>query len=366
MVSIAKADAWTAADAVASPRSAPRNNFNLLRLIAATLVIVSHGFVMRRYHGYYHEDDLSDVAVLGWIAVNMFFVMSGFLIANSIAKNADIRRYITNRALRIYPGLLACTVITILLVGVLFRPKAFLSYIVDPSTLQFFIGNVSAVWIQYDLPHIFATNAYAGVVNGSLWSLQFEVGCYLIVVGLLAVGALDTARRRAALIVILLTLYATGGLLMAAGCFPHSTTLNKMHRLGFCFALGGAYACAGEAVRVRAWHIACAGAVLALSYFTPLDVVRDTAASVTIALATFWAARLDWPLLVRLRGLPDWSYGVYIYAWPIQQLLLYFAPGLTIAEHIAAAVLLTLPVAACSWNLVEKPALALKRRPSAA
>lgn len=336
------------------------NNFNLLRLVAASLVIVSHSFGLRHPPGFYGENSILNSQIFGWAAVNVFFVMSGYLIAKAAWRDPDPVRFIRNRVLRIYPGLIVCTLLSVLILGLIFRPAGLAGYLGQSATLRFLIGNASAVWPQYTLPGVFTANAYADGVNGSLWSLRFEILCYAAVAVLLVTGALARPRLVVLLFGGLLALYVGGAVLAALGHFPHSSTLRDLHRLVPCFGLGAAYAFLDRRVRIRAWHVVLAGAGFALSCAVPVPALQAACATLALALATFWFAFLQYPWLSRFRTGPDWSYGVYIYAFPIQQLLMAFLPGLHPAVHCVAAFGLVLIPASLSWHFIEKPALALK------
>jgi peptidoglycan/LPS O-acetylase OafA/YrhL len=213
-----------------------------LRLIAASLVIISHAYGLSHPVGYYDEDKIFNSQGIGWAAVNIFFIMSGYLIGKSVFKNPNVWRFCKNRALRIYPGLIFCTLVSVIFLGIVFRSGDFIHYAASVETLKFTLGNSTAILIQFFLPGVFVHNVYPGAVNGSLWSLPFELGCYAIVGGLLATGILRSPKTRLAAFLALLVFYVGGSVLIATGHFPHSSTLNKLHRLTICFGLGMFYA----------------------------------------------------------------------------------------------------------------------------
>jgi peptidoglycan/LPS O-acetylase OafA/YrhL len=338
------------------------NNFNLLRWVAAVLVILSHAYGLRHPAGFYPRAALLSSQGLGWAAVNVFFVMSGYLIAGAAQRDPDPLRFLRNRALRIYPGLIVCTAMSVLTLGLVFHPDDMPRFLGSGETLTFLLGNASAVAPHYTLPGVFAANPYAGVVNGSLWSLPFEVVCYGAAALLLAGGVLTRRRLRALTFGLAIGGHVAGLAAMMLGRFPSSTTLHEMHRLGICFVLGMAFAYTDTARQVRLWQVLAAVGVFALSTLTTVPALHAAAATAALILTIFWLGFLRRPWLTRLRGLPDWSYGVYIYAFPIQQGLIAAWPDLPPLLHAAIAFGLTLIPAALSWRLIQRPALALKRQ----
>ncbi|MGY4343628.1 peptidoglycan/LPS O-acetylase OafA/YrhL [Bradyrhizobium sp. GM7.3] len=129
---------------------------------------------------------------MGGLGVISFFVISGFFISQSFENNS-VLRFCMARLLRIYPGLLVVLLFTVLVIGPLFTRLSIRDYLTDANTISYVPHNLSLKWLQYDLPGVFATNPYPAAINGSLWSLFYEVACYGIVV---AVGALGISRRR--------------------------------------------------------------------------------------------------------------------------------------------------------------------------
>ena len=336
------------------------NNFNLLRLLAATLVIFSHSYMLRSPAGTLKETYLLNSAGVGWAAVNIFFVMSGYLIARSLKRTSGIRRFAINRILRIYPGLFICVVVTTLTLGLVYRRADFFDYITSHQTILFMLGNISALSVKFYLPGVFEHNIYVGAVDGSLWSLPFEISCYVIIAFAAFSGMLTNVSRRLIIFSFFALFYVIGGFLIETGRFPHSVSLGFMHRLTICFSLGALYANISPRLHIRWWHLCIAAVAFSLSCLSPILFFRCSVATLSLSLFVFWAAFLQHPFLQRLRDLPDWSYGLYIYAFPIQQLLLAFWPGLSLNEHFCVALLATSVPASLSWHFIEKPALRLK------
>jgi peptidoglycan/LPS O-acetylase OafA/YrhL len=134
-----------------------------------------------------------------------------------------------------------------------------------------------------------------------------------------------------------------------------------MGRLGFCFFIGMLFAQVQDRISLRFWHVALAAAAAALLLNTPL---RLQAVSAALAMLVLWLAFVRSAPLRALSNLPDYSYGIYIYAFFIQQIVQLHLPQWPTLAKAALAFVTVLPVAALSWHLVEKPALSLKKRRS--
>jgi peptidoglycan/LPS O-acetylase OafA/YrhL len=164
---------------VDSERSAraSKNNFDLIRLLAAIGVLVSHAFSLAGAG----EPMIAGVTV-GTLGVYVFFVISGYLILKSWTFDPRVSAFLVKRCLRIFPGLLGAVLFTALVVGPLSTSHTLSSYFTDPQTAQFIGGALVLFAPQGTLPGVFAHNPFGGVINGSLWSLTYEFALYLMVV----------------------------------------------------------------------------------------------------------------------------------------------------------------------------------------
>jgi len=150
-----------------------RNNFDLLRLIAALQVVLTHVYshvlVAHNYQNKY--TDMVFELIKNIPGVPIFFLISGFLISLSYEKNSSLRDYITNRVLRIYPGLYLNIFIGILIVYFLgfvtFNTQFFTWLFAQLTIFQFY---------NIDMFREYGT----GVVNGSLWTISIELTFYIV------------------------------------------------------------------------------------------------------------------------------------------------------------------------------------------
>lgn len=329
-----------------------RNNFTALRLLAASAVIVSHAGM--QVTGVGEDQALARTLVLslGAHAVDLFFMLSGLTLAHSLAVRPDLRRFATRRALRIFPGLVACALAVAFLVGPAVTTRDVVGYLLSPGPYLYVLKTVSLATGDARLPGVFENLPDAGRMNLSVWTLKYEAAVY---VGLAALFLLGRLKRGAAgpLLAALLA-----GLVAASFLAPRSeaeiTPAFHAVRLATCFYAGvGLYALRDQ---VRLDPVTGL-AVLALffgSIGTPMERVASYAltAGLIVGLGAVPLGRAR-----EVLNRDDISYGTYLWGWPVSQLLLTALSGLG-PVGLAA---LTLPFAwglgLLSWRLVERPAM---------
>lgn len=336
------------------------NNFYLVRIALAARVIFGHAFVLGGVS--VQKGDPTFGAIYNSLGVNGFFVVSGFLVTRSLLSSRSLVDYAAARTLRILPALwvmLALTTLAVLVWGT--APWARESDETWTSALSYLARNMSVALVSYQIHGVFDGMANSAV-NGSIWSLRFEVFCY-IVLGLFA--ALGIAKRRILMLAIAVALVA--GFLTFGGNEHLSFFSKRFLRLGALFFMGSAMALYPEKLRVNAWFgLALTVAAWAIgSAVGVLDLVYVAFGYLLICVAYSKA-----PVLRRITrtieapgiGKPDLSYGIFLYSFPIQQLLYYnhLTPGpLT---NILATIVLATICAYLSSEFVEKPTARLRQR----
>jgi len=341
------------------------NNFDFLHFALAALVVFSHSFPLLQ------GNDSNEPLVqatgqlsLGMLAVNWFFVLSGFLITHSWLHKRDVRDYFRKRILRIFPAFVVAALFCVFVVGPLGSGDA-VTYLKKLNPAEFL--TMTALLRGYTAPGIFTSLPFPNAVNGSLWTVQGEFWCYLLVALLGFVGAF----RRGVFPVVALT----GATLL------YSVQLWQGWEMG----LGKAeqfIAGPQEWPRLLSYYLA--GVVFYLYRDRiPLNVWGAIAASVIVLISAVFGAVVNLTLLVfgtyvlfyiafhsriNLRGFGrygDFSYGLYLYSFPIQQLLVQQCHTLKAPFSLFLLALpLTIGIAVCSWYFVEKPFLRRKRRSS--
>lgn len=336
------------------------NNLNLIRMLAASAVLVSHAWPLTFGPG--AREPLSRLTghSLGTLSVYVFFLISGFLIAASFERRPHPREFLAARALRLMPGLVTSLLVVAFLLGPWVSTLGAGDYLAHPRTWRFLVANTALVQPQYTLPGVFESNPYP-TVQGSIWTLIHEVLCYL---ALLGAGLAGLLRGRGVAVLVLLY----GAAWAVALLWPEVLLWKTQALLGLSlpFFVGSMGWLARERLTLRGLGMAVP--VLALAWAAargtqlafPLLILLLGAATAWAAYVPGHGARSRW--LHRYNRLGDYSYGTYIYAFPIQGLVVWAWAPATPALHIALALPLTLLLAIPSWHLVEHPALALLRR----
>ena len=325
-----------------------------MRLFAASLVVYSHSFVLLG-----QPDPGMLWQTPGAIGVYVFFAISGYLIAQSWDSDPHLGRFLTRRALRILPGLAVCILISVVLLGPALTQLPISDYFRHDQTWHY-LRNI-ALNVSYHLPGVFGTNPFPHAVNGSLWSLPVEFSLYLLVA---IVGISASANRWVWLLIFTLVaaachfyVYQNPGLVAVYGMDTSQLAIS-----GIYFVAGACF----HKFRV-ARFFSVSSVVLALVVLQALmawPATDRTASWILLPWITLGFGLAFSGLLNKLVRFGDFSYGVYIYAFPVQQTIVHLYPNIDQPTFLVASFAAAYLCAALSWNLIEKPALRLKpRRP---
>jgi peptidoglycan/LPS O-acetylase OafA/YrhL len=327
------------------------NNLNLIRMVAASAVLVSHAFPITLGRGAEEPLELLTGMSLGGLAVAVFFALSGLLISRSFDRRPSMTRFVIARILRLFPGLLVVLMITVL-AGAMLTTLDLKDYFTNLKTLAYVPRNLSLMFLQYPLPGVFADNPYPDAINGSLWTLFYEVLCYGGVVGIGLIGVLRRQWAFAAFFAAVAALFVWGlGWAPAGGLAARA---DQLIQLGFPFALGIA-AYVWRARVLLDWRMAAALWLACVpAYATqvmPFFVI--VALCYSVALLAF----VPKGALLQYNRIGDYSYGMYIYAFPVQQLNASLWPESGPYLNMLQSFPIVLGLACLSWHLVEKRAL---------
>lgn len=339
------------------------NNFNLLRFMAAMMVLYSHSFALAL--GASGAEPWIDWGVTpGSVAVDIFFVTSGFLVTGSLIARKDLCSFVKARALRIYPALLVVAALTIFGFGAYFTTLTFHDYLFDAETIKYALRNATLfAGCCGHLPHVFDDNPIAGAINGSLWTMPWEVRMYALLLGIGVIARVTHWRENVwkALIVI------------AAGAFSATYVINhywpvvsfmkddRALRLGMMFFVGATFFAFKERIHISHLSAYVSIALVALAMLAGewlfLPVYTLLVGYVALHLAYLPSGGIR-----HFNRLGDYSYGVYIYAFPIQQSIVALEPGISGMRVFMIALPCVLLFSMLSWHFVEKKSLRLKDR----
>lgn len=341
------------------------NNFDFVRLMAASLVIVGHAYPLLAHPNlpFFLHTSISTYAV------KLFFALSGFLIVASWTHDPNAGRFLAKRMLRIFPALILVVVLSACVLGPLVTRLPLAEYFGHSMFGDYFLN--LRLYIAYALPGVFETNVYPNAVNGSLWSLPAEFFMYLLV---LAAGLVARALRVVSFAVV------WGGLTLAfmalnmvelhfqAGWFTgavfYATLVQSVIEVAPYFMIGGCIQLARRWLPLSPMVaiVAMAGAVGIASaglYAEPLFILITSYAVIALGSAST-------PVLRDFGRFGDLSYGTYLYGFPVAQTLSWgFGDRLSFVGHILLALVISLLFAFASWHLVEKRALRIKPKAQA-
>jgi peptidoglycan/LPS O-acetylase OafA/YrhL len=333
----------------------PFPGFDGLRLAAALLVLVSHAMFTRA--GAPPGDPVAQaLANAGVGGVYVFFIISGFLLSRSLDREGDALRFAVNRVLRIYPGFVACVLVTALVFGAVGSSLPAGAYFTDIELLRHLRLTLDCLCSNAWLPGIWNFDGDAAmrrVVNGSLWSLSAEVLSYLLLLALWLLVRSVTA-----------TVVGLVGLTLAtrlSGAF-----YDQLAGVAFTLPYFAGGATAYLVVRRFGVRTDLALASLVASALAAFWGLAPWALATFGAYALVWAGARPNPLSGFSARVGDWSYGVYLYGWPVQQLVRMASPWDTPWVTVALSLPMTLVCAWLSYRLVEAPALRLKAPATAA
>lgn len=324
------------------------NNFGPLRLAFSFLVIISHAPEL--HDGNRSREILSNLIDIsfGELAVIGFFLVSGYLIVKSFVESSSTRSYLLKRVLRIYPAFIACYILCIFVVAPLAGGS--MSYLFGVGALKE-IAKIALLETPF-VPGTFA-DLPQPAINGAIWTIAYEFRCYLLVILL---GYSGVLRRPMAYLAI------TAAFLFASAInLPHELPFGEYliglpfasARFTAAFLVGGAYFLFGNRIKYSA-----ASGLVAVALLVALLAVK---APTILAIITVGSYIVLWFALYVPAGrlsafteTTDISYGVYLYAWPVQNLVYFVIPsmGVLVGGSIAAA------AAGClgflSWHLLER------------
>jgi peptidoglycan/LPS O-acetylase OafA/YrhL len=322
------------------------NNFNLLRLFAAFLVLYGHGHAL-------HQVQLRTV-LSHELGLFIFFCISGYLIAASWKNDANITRFLWRRSLRIFPGLIVVTVLSVFILGPLVTTLSIGEYFDHGMTFDY-LKNIT-LKIYYELPGVFNSNPYPNSVNGSLWTLPLEFALYL---SIMIFGMVYHNAKVTSLVVFI------SCILMSVSWNFFEFEALHFYRLDVknLFIMGG-YFWGGAVIYhwqlTRYFSTTSFAIVLFIGIFMrqwPSMYAPFLYFILPFLVICFGAMRSE---KLEIFNRADYSYGLYIYAFPTQQTLIYLWPELTLMLSIMLTFVVTMILSVISWHVIEKPALSFK------
>ncbi len=329
------------------------NFFTPLRLLFASLVVLGHAFVIALRDASMEPDVLYHYG-FSYLAVNLFFIASGFLVTKSMVYRGDTPSFISARTLRIFPALIVHVLFVMFVIGPLATKATLSAFFTDPDWYLQPLKVLTFLETNMTMPRIFETN---GEQFGSapLWTLRYEVLAYIGTLGVFSLGLL----RKKWMVLLQFVLPSIGWIIGDTfGLFDEMpATVENMFRFGIAYGLGATIYAYHD--RLNFSWVAVA-TLIGASYLLRETVVIEVIVNLLLAWLVFRLAYMRLPSFEWMQRIPDLSYGIYIYHWCILQMLFYWFPNLSVFELFALAFPPTVILAALSWYIIEKPALRSK------
>lgn len=321
------------------------NNFDFLRFFAAFIVIYYHCFPL--YYGANGTQDFyqrftQDIGI-GIIGVSIFFIISGYLITASWFNCPVVIDFCKKRILRIYPALIVVIILTTFFLAPMVTTLPLAEYFAKYKALLHYLFNSTLIFFYDSLPGVFESNPYPVAVNGSMWTLPIELCCYIFVLLIGFSGKINKITN-----IVLISLFSV--------LFYISNKIDYQYFL--LFFIGQAFYLYREKIVLNKFIlIGCLTGII-LSAKTPMT--RGALIMLLPYIVFYFAYKF--PIFNNFSKYGDFSYGLYIYAFPVQQTLMnYFK--LSFYELFFYSSIITMFFAVLSWHLIEKNALKLKKLP---
>lgn len=324
------------------------NNLDFLRLLFSSLVIVSHSYPLTDRKEWFGEITNGQMA-LGSLSVECFFIMSGYLIFTSLKNSKSMISYLWKRILRIFPALVGLVLVTGIILSFVTSNWMFM---ISTKFIKYSINLLSLYNIRYAIGDIFSTNPYPYAINGSLWSLSYEFTMYLLV------GLLFWVRKSKATIYIFLLIYlATSLLYYYESSFLRNEFLilkldiGQLYKLTSYFIAGSLLSFVDLKKYNSLWLRSTLFCILLGSLI--IGVFRELS-MVVLPIFILLVANTSTPYLRSVaKKTGDLSYGIYIYGFLMQQVLMYYFDINTWVLTIIA-LSISFVFAYLSWHLIEK------------
>lgn len=330
------------------------NFFTPLRLLFASMVVIGHAFAVAMRdpslepHIFYHYS-------FSYLAVNLFFIASGFLVTKSMLYRGDVTEYGSARFLRIYPALFIHVLFVMFIIGPLATSLPLWDYLTHSDTLKQPFVVLSFIDAQMWLPQIFESNAEK-MGSAPLWTLRYEILAYIGTALMFAFGLMKKKWMVLAQFILPAIAWIVANGTGVMDTLP--ATLQALLRFGIAYGLGAVIYAYRDRLK---FHLFGIPVVMGLAALTSGFQIFEVTMNLMLGYMIMWAAYVQIPRLNFLQKLSDISYGLYIYHWCVLQLVFMWMPELSVAMLFILTFPVTVLLASLSWHFIEKPMLTKKK-----
>lgn len=327
------------------------NNFDILRFFAALHVLILHGVLL------FGNDNQNWFVALNGVAV--FFIISGFLVTRSWCDNTNIFAFLKKRILRIFPALIAVVLFTALILGPIVTTLPLKEYFTDSAFFNYF-KNIFLYEIYHLLPGVFQNNPLNESVNASLWTLPLEFFMYCLIAIFGITKILNKKYFHFVFLLFTISLFY----IVTHIYIIKWTYIQFVDLLSLFFISSGFYIYRKKIILSFPLFLICLAFFLSgiiVSY--KIDVVFEYFRLLTLPYMIIYIAYCKIPYINNFGKYGDFSYGIYLWAYPVSQTLIYFwQDKFNIFTYILSVFFITLFIAVLSFKFIEKPALKLKNK----
>lgn len=316
------------------------------------MVIFSHHHAFMQVH----EDLFRGFLSWGGVCVAVFFSISGFLVTQSAQRTTDYVSFMAKRVKRIFPALIVCSFAMIYILSPFYQQNA-TAFMFSRDAFESFLKII--ILLPTNVSDVFASYMYAGSINGSLWTLALEFTCYIVVGFLLYVNKSWKTPAFILTVLIAANIFASNEINTITW---YSMNIGWLVRFGICFALGSLLS-----LTIEKWNKTNIKLFLSIVSVLILFLLKGQTEILTLGYIAITFITLCIGVSCKdfiVKGRFDISYGLYIYAWPVQQIIAN-ETDLPFYASIAASMVCTAMLAYLSWIFIEKPFLRRLKKPIA-
>lgn len=330
------------------------NNITLLRHFAAFFVLITHSYDLTNNFNNEFLRKLSGQAIsFSKLGLIIFFFLSGFLITQSLVSSINLKQFVWKRFLRIYPALFVVVVLSVFLLGPLFTTLSIKEYFLSSQTWSYLFGT-TLVRLRFVLPGVF----HGEGVNGSLWTLPVEFRLYLLLALLSLIGFIKR-RSRYYMFVFIFIAFA---IFVLTYNFQNQSVSYFIPYLSW-----GMYFLTGSFVFFIKDKLIPDYKILILLFIfwcalRDVTIANQVSELICFSYFTLWISFKTPVVFSDFFKRNDFSYSMYLYTYPIQQMIIYKNPGIAPLLLLFLTLIALIPCCWLSWNFVEKPSLKLKQR----
>lgn len=349
------------------------NTLDVLRLIAAMFVMLHHSYPL--------TGNFSPFSTLGDIAVSIFFIISGYVIVQSWYSDPTPLRFFWKRMLRIMPGLVSVVIFSILVIGPINTSLSLQEYFFNINTWMY--SEAILIFTQKSLalktlPGVFMSNTFHEI-NGSLWTVPLEFRMYIILCIMGVIGMLKDRRVLLSIVMLSCVIYLHNLLSNVWALNICATILGYVGITGYLsplinyripinlssynllFLIGMLFYLYKDQIKFNHW-IALGALIGLLVTFVSANSYFLIALLIFLPYLVLYLGQLPIKQLHNIGDrYGDYSYGFYIYAFPVQQTIAHLMPRISPVQMLALSLPATFIIAYFSWWYIEKKALSLKK-----